>query len=110
MDPSATGVAIANELRGDMALTNAVVHNGSGVAIGDVDGNGDMDLLVNAVDGSFANATCLRALPEPHCGGVAVAPGRPTASLSAARPAVGCAQIRRGAGAVWRPRPTRNES
>lgn len=37
MDPGAVGVRFTNELRGDMALTNAVAHNGAGLAIGDVD-------------------------------------------------------------------------
>ena len=44
MDPAATGVGFTNELRGDLALTNAVAHNGAGVAVGDVDGDGRPDL------------------------------------------------------------------
>lgn len=39
MSPQTTGVRFTNELRGDLSLTNAVAHNGSGVAIGDVDGD-----------------------------------------------------------------------
>ncbi len=39
MTPAETGVGFTNELRGDMFLTNAVAHNGSGLAIGDVDQN-----------------------------------------------------------------------
>jgi hypothetical protein len=37
-------VVFTNELRGDAYLTNAVAHNGSGVAIGDYDGDGLPDL------------------------------------------------------------------
>jgi len=44
MDPQGTGVGFTNELRGDLFLTNAVAHNGAGVAIGDVDGDGWPDL------------------------------------------------------------------
>src|SRR5215468_6230685 len=39
-----TGIAFTNELRGDLYLTNAVAHNGAGVALGDVDGDGWVDL------------------------------------------------------------------
>ena len=39
-DPALTGVRFTNQLGGDLALTNAVAHNGSGVAIGDIDGDG----------------------------------------------------------------------
>jgi hypothetical protein len=39
MDARGTGVWFTNELRGDLFLTNAVAHNGAGVAIGDVDGD-----------------------------------------------------------------------
>ncbi len=44
MAAEATGVRFTNELRGDLSLTNAVAHNGSGLAIGDVDGDGWPDL------------------------------------------------------------------
>src|SRR3989454_9978500 len=40
MNPQATGVWFTNVLQGDAYLTNAVAHSGSGVAIGDVDGDG----------------------------------------------------------------------
>ncbi len=43
--PAQTGVTFTNLLRGDLSLTNAVAHNGSGVAIGNVDGDGDLDLF-----------------------------------------------------------------
>ncbi|HVY72057.1 MAG TPA: CRTAC1 family protein, partial [Verrucomicrobiae bacterium] len=44
MSPVATGVWFTNQLQGDAYLTNAVAHNGSGVAIGDVDGDGWQDI------------------------------------------------------------------
>ncbi|MDB6041224.1 MAG: Repeat protein, partial [Verrucomicrobiales bacterium] len=44
MNPGETGVRFTNELAGDLYLTNAVAHNGSGVAIGDVDGDGLADV------------------------------------------------------------------
>lgn len=45
MDPGAVGVRFTNELRGDLALTNAVAHNGAGLAIGDVNGDRWPDLF-----------------------------------------------------------------
>lgn len=41
---AAAGIRFTNELRGDLFLTNAVAHNGAGVAIGDVDGDDWPDL------------------------------------------------------------------
>jgi hypothetical protein len=49
--PAQTGVTFTNLLRGDLALTNAVAHNGSGVAIGDADGDGWPDLFFCALEG-----------------------------------------------------------
>ncbi|MEC7201736.1 MAG: hypothetical protein VXW84_13925, partial [Verrucomicrobiota bacterium] len=43
--PSLTGVTFTNRLDGDAFLTDAVAHNGSGVAIGDVNGDGLEDLF-----------------------------------------------------------------
>ena len=43
--PSLTGVTFTNRLNGDAFLTDAVAHNGSGVAIGDVNGDGLEDLF-----------------------------------------------------------------
>jgi enediyne biosynthesis protein E4 len=51
MSPDQTGVRFTNELRGDVALTNAVAHNGSGVAVGDVDGDGWPDLYFAGLEG-----------------------------------------------------------
>src|SRR5437867_3940400 len=44
MNPTATGIWFTNTLQGDAYATNAVAHNGAGVAIGDVDGDGLQDI------------------------------------------------------------------
>ena len=44
--PGQTGVTFTNELRGDAFLTNAVAHNGSGVAIGDINGDNLPDIFL----------------------------------------------------------------
>src|ERR1051326_5883850 len=44
MEPKVTGVWFTNILQGDAHATNAVAHNGAGVAIGDIDGDGWQDL------------------------------------------------------------------
>src|SRR5437764_4084665 len=51
MDPTTTGVGFTNVLQGDAYLTNAVAHNGSGVAIGDVDGDGWQDIYLCSLQG-----------------------------------------------------------
>src|SRR5947207_10260102 len=51
MDSKATGVGFTNLLQGDAYLTNAVAHNGSGVAIGDVDGDGWQDIYLCSLQG-----------------------------------------------------------
>src|SRR5262245_10633471 len=51
MDPRETGVGFTNVLRGDAYSTNAVAHNGSGVAIGDVDGDGRPDIYLCSLQG-----------------------------------------------------------
>jgi hypothetical protein len=48
MNPVATGVNFTNELH---YLTNAVAHNGAGVAIGDVDGDGWADIYLCGLQG-----------------------------------------------------------
>ena len=52
MDPAVTGVTFTNRLTGDAYFTNAVAHNGSGVAIGDVDGDGCQDLYLCGLNGT----------------------------------------------------------
>src|SRR4051812_11098532 len=51
MNPMATGVWFTNALQGDAAATNAVAHNGAGVAIGDVDGDGWQDIYLCSLQG-----------------------------------------------------------
>ncbi|MFO1459082.1 MAG: VCBS repeat-containing protein [Verrucomicrobiota bacterium] len=51
LDPSLTGITFTNFLTADHSLTNTVVNNGSGVALGDVDGDGRCDLYFCRLDG-----------------------------------------------------------
>lgn len=51
MDPARTGLLFTNTLHGDAYATNAVAHNGSGVAIGDVDGDGWQDIYLCNLQG-----------------------------------------------------------
>lgn len=66
--PSVTGVLFTNELRGDLSLTNAVTHNGAGVAIGDVDGDDWPDLYFCNLQGPnrlYRNLGDWRFAPMP---------------------------------------------
>jgi hypothetical protein len=47
-----TGVTFTNQLEGDLYLTNAVAHNGAGVAIGDIDADGWPDLYFCNLQGA----------------------------------------------------------
>ena len=51
MLPLETGLAFTNAMTGDLYLTNAVAHNGAGVAIGDVDGDGWADVYLCNLEG-----------------------------------------------------------
>ncbi|MSU35892.1 MAG: hypothetical protein EXS36_12470 [Pedosphaera sp.] len=51
MSPTTTGLAFSNVLKGDLFLTNVVAHNGSGLAIGDVDGDGRQDIYFCSLQG-----------------------------------------------------------
>jgi hypothetical protein len=51
MDPQKTGVLFTNVLDRSRSLTNSILLNGSGVAAGDVDGDGWCDLYFCALDG-----------------------------------------------------------
>lgn len=52
--PSETGVAFTNRLSVDRSLTNHVLLNGSGVALGDVDGDGRCDVFLAGLGGGSA--------------------------------------------------------
>ena len=51
MPPTATAVWFTNLLQGDAYVTNAVAHNGAGVAIGDVDGDNWPDIYLCNLQG-----------------------------------------------------------
>lgn len=68
LSPGATGIHFTNELRGDLFLTNAVAHNGSGVAVGDVNGDDWPDLYFCNLAGPnrlFRNAGSWRFEEQP---------------------------------------------
>jgi len=48
--PSASGISFTNRLDEDRSLTNQIFLNGSGVALGDVDGDGRTDLYLCGLD------------------------------------------------------------
>ncbi len=50
--PETTGILFSNQLRESLGLTQHVFQNGSGVAAGDIDGDGRPDLLFCAIDGT----------------------------------------------------------
>ena len=68
MDAGRTGLHFTNRLEGDAFLTNAVANNGSGVAVGDVDGDGRPDVYLCALQGPnrlFKNRGGLRFEEQP---------------------------------------------
>ena len=52
LGPQESGIRFTNDLRGDAYLTNSVAHNGSGVAIGDVDADGRPDIYFCNLQGA----------------------------------------------------------
>ena len=52
LPPALTGLSFTNRLFGEMFLTNAVAHNGAGVAASDVDGDGLCDLYFANLQGA----------------------------------------------------------
>ena len=52
MPSEVTGVNAVNQLQGDAYLTNAVAHNGSGLALGDVDQDGLTDIYICHLQGA----------------------------------------------------------
>ncbi|MFM8360488.1 MAG: FG-GAP repeat domain-containing protein, partial [Verrucomicrobiota bacterium] len=51
MPGEAAGLLFTNRLTGDAYLTNAVAHNGAGVAIGDIDADGWPDVYLCSLEG-----------------------------------------------------------
>lgn len=54
MDPSSTGIAWTNRLSDTASATNRILENGSGVALGDVDGDGWCDVYLCSLQGPNA--------------------------------------------------------
>src|SRR4030095_705616 len=54
MSPASTGIDFTNRLSDERGLTNGVFMSGSGVAAGDIDGDGPCDLFFAAA--GFTNA------------------------------------------------------
>jgi enediyne biosynthesis protein E4 len=54
LDGRETGVQFTNFLGEERSLTNQIYHNGSGVALGDVDGDGLCDIYLGNIDGANA--------------------------------------------------------
>lgn len=54
MDPSQTGISFANTLAESRHLTNQILLDGSGVALGDIDGDGWCDIFLSHIDGPNA--------------------------------------------------------
>ncbi len=52
LEAGSVGISFTNLIVGDSYLTNAVAHNGSGIAIGDVDGDGFQDLYFASLQGT----------------------------------------------------------
>src|SRR3954451_11377573 len=51
LSPAITGITFTNRLAQERHLTNQILLNGSGVAAGDVDGDGRCDLYFCGLDG-----------------------------------------------------------
>ena len=51
LSPSATGITFANSISDEKALENRHLAQGSGVALGDVDGDGRTDIFFSHIEG-----------------------------------------------------------
>jgi len=54
VDPAAAGIAYRNEMASELIVDNEILANGSGVALGDVDGDGRVDLFLPGIAGTSA--------------------------------------------------------
>src|SRR5215212_10036518 len=54
LPPKSTGIAFTNLLGEERSITNQIYHNGSGVALGDIDGDGLCDIYLGNIDGPNA--------------------------------------------------------
>lgn len=75
LPPGMTGVHFTNQLAEDRHLTNQIYLNGSGVAAGDVDGDGRCDLYFCNLDGPnrlFRNLGNWKFAEVPDAGGAAL--------------------------------------
>jgi len=54
VDPERAGIAYRNEMDADLIVENEILANGSGVALGDVDGDGRPDVFLPGIAGASA--------------------------------------------------------
>jgi hypothetical protein len=81
-----TGIAFTNYLSGQLSLLNTIVNNGSGVALGDVDGDGWCDVYLCRLEGPnalYRNRGDWRFEDVTEQGGVACADQWSTGALLA---------------------------
>ncbi len=83
MAPNFTGITFSNRLAAARSLTNHILLNGSGVAVGDVDGDGLPDLFFGGLDGNDVlyhneGSWRFRDATPPECAGV----GRETTGVA----------------------------
>lgn len=73
--PAETGLAFTNHLAPDRALANHILLNGSGVALGDVDGDGLNDVFLGGLSGGSQLFRNLGGWKFANVTGTAFAPG-----------------------------------
>lgn len=80
MEPASTGVTFTNRLSLERQTTNQIYLNGSGLALGDIDGDGRPDLFMAGLDGG---SILYRNLGGWRFQDVTVASGSPASGLDA---------------------------